>query len=154
MFSNFKALGLVLCIFLLNIQINASAQSILKFESDSTYNSRLEIEIGQNEISGLCAMRVENGTYNGCIINEFGIKAFDFTYNVNSHKLKLIYVSPNINRWLIRKTLKKDLQQILASKSEFSTSKYKLCKHNQDIFFKNLKHHITYHFFPLNETTE
>lgn len=64
-------------------------------------------------ISGICMLQHEGTIIKGCLFNEFGITALSFSYNLEKHKVKLHDVLPMLNKWYIRKVLKKDLRQVM-----------------------------------------
>lgn len=64
-------------------------------------------------ITGLCIIKTDGEGMIGSLINEFGVNFMTFAYNKESQKVKLLSVTPRLDRWLIRRMLKKDLKQIL-----------------------------------------
>ena len=51
--------------------------------------------------------------YRGVIFNEFGITALEFTYHPSAKKVKLVQVIKMLDKWYIRRVLKKDLQCVI-----------------------------------------
>jgi hypothetical protein len=65
------------------------------------------------EITGICVMNISsNGDIVGTIVNEFGIKAFDFIYN--QKKVKILNVISPLDKWFIRNILRRDFRYILS----------------------------------------
>ena len=76
------------------------------------YNLLMEVR-GQ-EITAICMMNIEDdGSVIGTVVNEMGIKAFDFTYA--NGKAKVINVLGPLNKWYIRMVLRKDFSFILSN---------------------------------------
>ena len=67
------------------------------------------------ELTGICVMKYDGEGYRGAVVNEFGIHALDFTLSSNRRKVKLLNVMPAMNRWYIRKVVRKDLQLLFSA---------------------------------------
>jgi len=72
---------------------------------------RITISTPTAHITGLCILKNMNGMWNGTIINEFGLKVFDF--QSNAKECKLMNVIPFMNKWYIKKEVASDLQFII-----------------------------------------
>ncbi len=75
------------------------------------YNATIEMKKGY--LSGVCMLVNDGENIKGCLFNEFGISALDFTYNPSRDKVKLVNVIKMLDKWYIRKVLKKDLVQLM-----------------------------------------
>lgn len=74
----------------------------------------LLMEIRGREVTGICMMNQDPlGHIVGTMVNEFGIKAFDFTYA--DGKAKVFNVIGPLDKWYIRKVLRDDFSFILAN---------------------------------------
>ena len=91
-----KYLFVLLCLFSATLNIKAQ-------EAKMT----VEITFNKGYITGLCLLNTENDTTYGTIMNEFGIKVFDFVYREPSKKIKLLHLIPMLNKWYIKRVLKK-----------------------------------------------
>ena len=105
------------------------------------------IEMERAYISGLCLLQTEeragkNGMTKGCIFNEFGITAVEFNYDQQRQKVKLHRVMDLLDRWYIRKVLRKDLARLM---DNLQHGEYE---------YENQKRHIHYRLTPLTNTTE
>ena len=67
------------------------------------------IEMKKGYVSGICMLVNDGGVVRGSLFNEFGISALDFAYYPESDKVKLGDVMKMLNRWYIKKVLKRDL---------------------------------------------
>ena len=97
------------------------------------------IELSRAFISGICALQREDGVVNGCLFNEFGITALDFTYYPERKKVKLHHVLKAIDKWYIRRVLRKDLAQLFTGLQ------------NGETRYRNDRQKITYLFTPIEE---
>jgi len=80
---------------------------------DSVQVNRYRIAISKDNmnISGIWMVRYMDETLRGTIVNEFGLKMFDFTCTAGA--CKLINVTPMIDKWHIRRTIARDVQFML-----------------------------------------
>lgn len=100
------------------------------------------IEMKKGYVSGICMLVNDGGVVRGSLFNEFGISALDFAYYPESDKVKLGDVIQMLNRWYIKKVLKRDLRQLLNNlKQGIGT-------------YRDEKYKIDYSFTPLNDEAE
>jgi hypothetical protein len=97
------------------------------------------IEMPKAYVSGICVLLQEDGLIKGSLFNEFGITALDFTYNPQRDKIKLHSVMKMMDKWYIRKVLKKDLRQVMKTLKEGQTE------------YTNQRRHIVYRFHGIEE---
>ena len=65
------------------------------------------MQVRGREMTGICVMQTEaDSSIVGTLITEMGVKIFDFTYS--NGKAKVMNVIAPLNKWYIRKILKKD----------------------------------------------
>ena len=88
-------------------------------------------------VSGICILHRDGDTVHGSLFNEFGITALDFTYHLEKKKVKLHTVMPMMNKWYIRKVLRKDLRQLMTGLQNGETT------------WKDERYHIEYQLTPL-----
>ena len=81
------------------------------FDTDEVSQYRVLIKIAQTELTGILVLKYMNTEWRGSLINEFGIKAFDFT--ASQKKCKLQNVIPFLNKWYIRQTIESDFAYLL-----------------------------------------
>lgn len=108
--------------------------------SKMRYNATIEMPKGY--VSGVCIMVNDNGVVKGSLFNEFGISAIDFTYESKKKKVKLLAVIQMLNKWYIKKVLKKDLVQVMDNLSKGIS------------FYHDKKYKIDYDFTILKDATE
>ena len=76
---------------------------------DSTNINRYQasIQVRGNTITGICMLKKSDEGWRGTLVNEFGVKAFDFI--VTPTKCKLLNTIAIMNKWYIRQTIAGDL---------------------------------------------
>lgn len=107
------------------------------------------IQAHGHEFTGLCVIeQAADGTIVGTLMNEMGVKAFDFTYA--NGKAKVLNVIAPLNKWYIRKVLRGDLAFILSNISDDKDidQKKRHLRHmpNGDINVSNERFKIKYTF--------
>ena len=100
------------------------------------------IEMKKGYLSGVCMLMNDEGVVRGIIFNEFGISAISFAYYPEHDKVKLLEVIGMLNKWYIRKVLKKDLRQLMKNLRQGMGS------------YRDEKYNIVYNFTPLKDETE
>lgn len=104
------------------------------------YNATIEMSKGY--VSGVCIMANDGSVIKGSLFNEFGISAIDFTYQPDKKKVKLLSVIKILNKWYIKKVLRKDLVQVMENLSKGIYS------------YHDKKFKIDYNFSLLKDATE
>ena len=128
-----KNLCLLVCLLLLATDLQAQSVSGMS----------VEISFEKGGITGVCLLRKEEQTVSGTIMNEFGIKVFDFVYYPQRDKLRLFNVIEMLDKWYIRRVVRRDLKQVLPHLPPVSEYRY-----------ENRKRHIHYLFTPLPTTED
>lgn len=72
---------------------------------------RVNIDMGKAWLSGIMLVRESDGVRKGTVMNEFGIKAFDFEVSVSD--ASMTNAMPVLNKFYIRKEIARDLQFML-----------------------------------------
>ena len=109
------------------------------------------------ELTGICMVNeTAEGQTIGTIVNEFGVKAFDF--NIEDGKVKILNVIKPLDRWYIRKVLRKDIGfafQHIHQGKDFSEKRRKITfQEKGDIVVDNEKYKIRYTFTPIAVSDE
>lgn len=100
------------------------------------------IEMKKGYISGICFLSEEGDTIKGSVFNEFGISAFDFTYLRSRQKVKLENVIKMLNKWYIKRVLKKDLAHVVDNLLQGVAT------------YRDEKYHINYKFTLLQDNDD
>ena len=127
----------LLCISLLLTAGGLRAQASFPEKEGETVRYRAYIETRRGYVSGICLLRLEGGEVNGCLVNEFGITGLSFTYDLKKGKTRLHDVLPMLDKWAIRRVLKKDLSQVMDHLRRGETG------------YRNERRGICYHFDKL-----
>lgn len=100
------------------------------------------IDMPQGYVSGVCVLFNEGTVIQGSLFNEFGITALNFSYDIKKEKIKLYSVVKLMDKWYIKRILKKDLKQLMK------------CLQKGESVYQDEKYHITYSFSTLNAEEE
>jgi hypothetical protein len=111
------------------------------------------MQIRGQELTSICIMDFsDEQNIVGTVMNEFGVKAFDFTFN--GKKAKVLNVVGPLNKWYIRKILKADFTFIMSNirQGQDVTKKKRTLTFSPDgeMLFTNSRYNIRYTFTPLN----
>ena len=132
-----------------------SLMTCLAQDDSREYNLLMQIR-GQ-ELTSICIMDFTDGQdIVGTVVNEFGVKAFDFTFD--GSKAKICNVVGPLNKWYVKKILRADFSFILSNirqGSDVTKKKRKLTfLPDGEIQFTNDRYNIHYTFTPLNSEHE
>ncbi len=88
------------------------------------------IEMKKGYLSGICILLRKEEGVRGCLFNEFGISALDFIYYPDKEKVKLEGVIEMLDKWYIKKVLRKDLALLMKNLQQgigtYRDEKYKI----------------------------
>lgn len=124
---------------LLCLTVRLQAQTTFPSAEGERAKYSAYIEMPKGYVSGICVLLKEEGVVKGSLFNEFGFTALDFTYNPERDKIKLHSVMKMMDKWYIRKVLKKDLRQVMKA----------LMKGESE--YTNQRQHIVYRFHGIEE---
>jgi hypothetical protein len=112
---------------------------------------RIRIKTGQLEMSGIMVVKRVEGEWRGSVVNEFGIKAFDFI--IKKQKCRLLNTVSLLNKWYIRKMIESDFSFLFerAPKGERVRGKSLTFQSNGAFSIKNERQHIEYIFQSIAE---
>jgi hypothetical protein len=129
-------------VLLFTLFSSVSAQTLFPANVGDKAKYAATIETPKAYLSGICMMyHDENGEIRGSFFNEFGISALDFCYYEEKDKVKLHHVTKMLNKWYIKKVLRRDLRELI----------HQLKRGNDN--YKNDRYHLSYQFTPI-ETSE
>lgn len=121
----------------------ACAQGSFPTEEGEKARYSVQIDFGKAYLSGIGILACIDGEVLGSVFNEFGVSALSFSYNPQKDKVKIISVIDKLNRWYIRRVIKRDMKKVIGVLKEGGST------------YTNQKYHITYTFQQLNiETAE
>lgn len=125
-----------------------------------THRHAFEITMPKGRITGILITKEDSISIAGTMLNEFGVTALSFVYDKHKEKMELQDVMGFLDKWYIRRVLKKDLSfclHILYGTPFKKNHGYNLSSEAPDISVTNTKRNITYLFMPIkseNETSE
>lgn len=102
--------GLLALLFLPLSQ--AGAQRLPEAEGERE-RCGIQIEFGRAYVSGVCVMLREEGLVKASVVNEFGVSFMDFSYSEADDRVRLLSVAGKLDKWYIRRMLRKDLLQLM-----------------------------------------
>lgn len=152
------------CLLLISILLLTCQQPVhaAQIANDSVVSKgyHLLMQVRGHEVTTICIMNMEADAHIvGTVINEFGIKVFDFTYD--NGKAQILNVFGPLNKWYIKKVLRGDFSFILSNIGHVEKAVKKKRRlevmPNGDISVCNERYNINYLFTPIkteNETTE
>lgn len=117
----------------------AYAQSLLPQFDGQIVRMNANIEFRRGGMSGICALRQDNGMFKGCLFNEFGISALDFIYDRNAHRVRIVHAIAMLDKWYIKRVLRQDMVKVMDGFERGDTT------------YVNEKRHITYQFSKMKD---
>lgn len=129
----FIYLSLILC-----TSLNIFAQEQYKVDQ-----YKVQIDIRNAYLSGLCIIRDVDGLLTGAIVNEFGVSAVSFRYNKTKDKVTIVSLAGAMKRPGVKALLKHDLRNIMRdyclADGGFKTA----------YIYENPKYRMKYNFTPI-----
>ncbi|WP_455629744.1 hypothetical protein [Parabacteroides sp.] len=124
----------------------------LKVSSLHSQKYGVSITFSNASITGICILRDYGEQIVGSVINEFGIKAFDFIYDKKKDKAKLKNTIKILDKWYIRKVISGDLSVLVRDRNKQSQLRKRiLISEYGHVRLENRKYHIIYKFSPIND---
>ena len=96
---------------LLCAALSASAQTLPSHEGERQRYS-IQIDLGKAYLSGVCVMLMQADTIKASIVNEFGVSVIDLAYTPSNGKVRLLNVIAKLDKWYIRRILRKDIRRL------------------------------------------
>lgn len=108
------------------------------------------------EITGVCIVKTDAEGSRGAIVNEFGIHALDFMVSADRRKVKLLNVIPMMDRWYVRRVVKKDLRTLFnaTADGEQAGGRTVIVEPDGTVTLTNTRYKLKYSLKKLNEATE
>lgn len=134
----YTAIALLLCAV---CSTKAFAQApFYPTEGDSTVKLNALITMKRASLSGVCALRLQEGTLTGVVFNEFGISALSFQYKEGKKRAKILDGLRPLRRPIVRRIIGRDLALCLQGLAK------------GDTLYINTKQNIRYEFSTLSTT--
>lgn len=143
---------LVYLSLLLTGGLSAYSQNPGALPQDTVFRYGFEMSMQKGGLTGVALTRLDNNAIYGSIINEFGVSALDFTYDIRRGKVKLNHLVSFLDKWYIRRVLRADLRVCLDrlyGLSDRMPKKHDVLQNGSTLTVCNLAHDISYSFTPL-----
>ena len=108
------------------------------------------------EITGVCIVKTDSEGSRGAIVNEFGIHALDFMVSADRRKVKLLNVIAMMDRWYVRRVVKKDLRMLFnaTADGEQGSGRTVTVEPDGTVTLTNTRYKLKYSLKKLHEATE
>lgn len=149
-----KALTKVVLALLLNLAFAAAptglrAQTSLLPDCGTTRRYAVSVTMPRAALSGICLLRADSATttggaatLRGTIVNEFGLTAMSFEDRPGTDRVRLADLVPMLDKWYVRRTLRRDLHRLLEALREGKTT------------YRNERRSIDYQLTPMRDDAE
>lgn len=145
-------ISLWLAVLSVSAQQAAPSGTLFSFDKEKKATYNLFIRFEKGSLTGICFIKSCEGGLVGSVMNEFSIKAFDFVYRAESQKVRLFHLVGFMNKWYIKRILKKDWSYLLAYPQVDNKDKRRkiTVTDNGAIVLENRRYRICYTFIPLD----
>ena len=108
------------------------------------------------EITGVCIVKTDAEGSRGAIVNEFGIHALDFMVSADRRKVKLLNVIAMMDRWYVRRVVKKDLRMLFnaTADGEQGSGRTVTVEPDGTVTLTNTRYKLKYSLKKLHDATE
>lgn len=117
--------------------MTAGAQHAFPSSEGESARYSAVIQLPKAQISGICMLKYADGAIRGSLFNEFGLSALDFSYRPGQKKVRLHHVVKIMDKWYVRRVLRKDLARLMLTLQSGGTR------------YDNEQRKITYQFVPI-----
>ena len=94
-----------------------NASYLFPFNDNETSRYTVVITFKNASFSGICVVKRIDDIVAGSVVNEFGIRAFDFKMSGNRRRIKLLNTMKPLDKCLIRKAIANDLKRLFRTKA-------------------------------------
>ena len=109
---------------------------------------KVQIDIQDAYLSGVCIIRDVEGLLTGAVVNEFGVSVVTFRYNKTKDKVKILSIAAAMKRPGVKVLLKNDLRNIMR---EYCLSEVGF---KTVYIYENPKYRMKYNFTPIDYETD
>ena len=134
--------------------VGVAADYLLPLDGRQEYS--VAITARGAEITGVCIVKTDAEGSRGAIVNEFGIHALDFMVSADRKKVKLLNVIPMMDRWYVRRVVKKDLRTLFnaTADGEQAGGRTVIVEPDGTVTLTNTRYKLKYSLKKLHEATE
>lgn len=148
MHPSFPLNRLFVILILSLLPLISMAQKVYPERNGDKVRYNIQIDFKKAYLSGVCILSQQEDGIVSSIVNEFGVSIMDFSYNPLKKKVKIHHITQKLNRWYIKRVLKKDIRSMLevmqAGGNEYIDNKYHikyLFSLNNDLEGQPIYHH-------------
>ena len=113
----------VFCAVAEPVEVPASAERsdmtessyLFPFSDNEPVRYTVAITFKNASFSGICVVKRMDGIIAGSVVNEFGIRAFDFKMSGSRRRVKLLNAMKPLDKCLIRKAIAHDLKKLFTA---------------------------------------
>lgn len=142
------------CLLLISIVMLAGVchAQALTAGGDRARQYAMSLTFHQAGLTGICLLRNDGDRILGCVVNEFGIKAFDFIYDKQKGRTKLTNVLKMLDKWYLKRVAAADFSCLLRghNKRRHLRRRTLVCEGGK-VRLENRKYDITYTFEPIDD---
>ena len=109
---------------------------------------KVQIDIQDAYLSGVCIIRDVEGLLTGAVVNEFGVSAVTFRYNKTKDKVKILSLAAAMKKPGVKVLLKNDLRNIMR---EYCLSEVGF---KTVYIYENPNYRMKYNFTPIDYETD
>lgn len=108
------------------------------------------------EVTGICVVKTDDEGTRGSLVNEFGIHALDFTLSADRQRVILLNVMPALNRWYIRRVVRRDLEGLFQAQAAGRTKGGRVVSIEADgtVTLTNERHKLKYSLRAINTDSD
>ncbi len=143
------------CLLLSSMLLAGAACLAQDFLLPLAQRSRFRVDVSGRgaQLSGICIVKTDDSGSRGTLVNDFGIHVLDFTLSPDRQRLKLLNVMQPLNRWYVKKTVRKDLQMLFAAtRPGLQGAKRQIDRGTDSVLtLDNARHKLRYCFKPVND---
>lgn len=120
------------------IQVHAADNDVSRY--------KVQMDIREAYMSGICIIREEPPVITATIVNEFGVSFASFRYDTAKDRIRILNVIRQMDRPAFRRILKKDFRQILIRWKDAGDD-----RGTTPLKHINERHKITYILIPITD---
>lgn len=129
---------IIFLILLLLTPLIAMGQNLLPTTQGQECLYNVQMDMKRGGMTGVCMMVCDSVGIHANVVNEFGMGLMSFTYDTEKDRVRLHSVFSKMNKWYIRRTLRRDLKKLIHGMMAGNAT------------YTNHKRGIIYIFTPIN----
>lgn len=147
--------------FLLFLSSLFVAVNVLAMDADTSgcqpNRYAFAIETPTAAVTGIMILKEDNDRITGSMVNEFGVSAVDFVYDRSRRSIKLLNVVSFLDKWYIKRVLRKDLSlcmQLLFKEQCTVSKSYQVATDGDTVAVTNIKRKLKYTYSAMTNNVQ